>query len=96
MGSSTGRDPKTGRWLPGVNGCPYSGEINRLKKLLYSALTNKKAIAIWDKMIDMAIHGDKHACQIIMDYAGMKVKDEVKEKITVETSPIFERIQQLN
>jgi hypothetical protein len=97
MGVSTGRDAK-GRWLPGTNGCPYSGEINRLRRSLYRALTNNKASAIWDKMIDMAIHGDKAAAQLIMTFAGVQIKEE-KEKIIVvekEQSPMFERIQALN
>lgn len=91
MGVKEGRDEK-GRWKKGHVAIPnWNSEVNRLRKLLYTSLTNKKAEAIWDKMIKMAIDGDKGACELIMNYAGMKFKEEVKE--AVAATPLFERIE---
>ena len=71
------RDEHTGRFLPGHDGkIAWGAEVNRLRKILYTKLTNKAAGDIWDKMIDMAANGDKGAAELIMNYAGLRWKEE--------------------
>jgi len=84
------RDDK-GRWLKGHKGAfAWGGEVNRLRKLLYCKLTNKNAADIWQKLIDMAIDGDKGAAEMLMNYAGMKWKEDKEQEQEVNGN-IFEQ-----
>ncbi len=69
-GSSGGRDPKTGRFLPGNKhgtGNPLAVRAQKLRVALFAAITPEDMFLILRRLVRMAKRGDLAAARLILD-----------------------------
>lgn len=67
-----GRDPTTGRFVPGYAGGPgnpYARRIASLKRALLSGVTDDDFVEIGKKLVQMARAGDLDAVEMLLKYS---------------------------
>ena len=78
---SNGRDPKTGRFLPGNPGGPGNPHMSRtvlLQRELEDATDPKVIRAIWHRALKMAMEGDAKMIRYVIDRMCGKPKQAIE------------------
>ncbi len=75
MSGHNGRDPMSGKLLPGHphlgggGASPVTKKMNELRRQLVEAVDGKTVVAIMNKMANDALEGDKAAAKIYLEFA---------------------------
>lgn len=85
VATSEGKDPKTGRFLPGNRigqGNPHAKKAHALRNALFSAVTEEDIDAVIRALIDEAKGGDVPAARELLDRClGKPVELDLMERL---------------